>query len=167
MTLDWPNTSEAFDKMAGRASASASNISSKHRSARRIRSSIRIRFWFCSTLVCRKRMAAQTTLWNFRRFRKWMMIGTATAPRPKSRMGFRKAMRGESSKVQVPPREPPERGKSSKEAPNSNLQILNFGLRRRSKVETALWIRLQVSPFGIQSGVAASLCQRTPKCPLL
>ena len=35
-------------------------------------------------------MAAQTTFWNRRRFRRWMMIGTAIAVRPASMMGFKK-----------------------------------------------------------------------------
>ena len=52
----------AFERMAGRASASASNASSRQRSASRIMSSIRIRRWFCSTLFWRNRIAAQTTL---------------------------------------------------------------------------------------------------------
>src|SRR4051794_30880625 len=37
-------------------------------------------------------MAAQTTFWNFRRFSRWMMIGTDTAASPNSMMGLRKDM---------------------------------------------------------------------------
>ena len=67
VTLDWPKTSAVLDWRAGRAKASASNASSRQRSASRIMSSTFMRRWFCSTLILRNRIAAQTTFWNFRR----------------------------------------------------------------------------------------------------
>src|SRR5262249_36091002 len=42
------------------------------------------------TLAWRKRIAAQTTFWKRRRFRRWMRMGTAMAARPASRIGLRK-----------------------------------------------------------------------------
>ena len=90
VTFDWPKTAEASERIAGRASASASKARSRQRSARRIMSSIRIRRWFCSMAFWRNRIAAHVTLRNFRRFSRWMMIGTETAARPASMMGLRK-----------------------------------------------------------------------------
>jgi hypothetical protein len=47
--------------------------------------------------------------------------------------------------------------------------IAFFGVRRQSEAATALWIKLQGAARSIQSGVAASLCRRTPnlnKCEI-
>ena len=53
-------------------------------------SSMSMRRWFFSVETLTKRIAAHTTRWKRRRLSRWMIIGTATAPAPKSRNGLRK-----------------------------------------------------------------------------